>query len=176
MLIKLLYALNLLLLASCLAALRIQQKERRLSLSLIQIILGLPLLAAHYLFSAHHLPNPAVYLLLLHAEGIFALLWLTMAYRMTMATRANASENRLLILVPFLVGSSLSALTIHLWAKPAAIESFDPVVIATPYGWIYFHALALLLAMLAAAWRLEVFWRTVDPSKRWVYKIGRAHV
>lgn len=170
MLIKLLYALNLLLLTSCLAALRMQERERRLSLSLIQIMAGLPLLTIQYFFSAHHLPNPMVYLLLLHAEGIFALLWLTMAYRMIMATTASAPEPRWLILTSFLIGSSLSAMTIYLWGNPPAIEHFDPVVIATPYGWIYFHALALLLAMLAAAWRLEVFWRTIDPSKRWMYK------
>lgn len=168
--IPILYTLNLLLFLSCFLALRIPKKDQRASLSLIQILAALPLLAAHYLLAARHLANPNTYLLLLYAESIFALVWLAMSVRMTVLTTMGRSESRLWTLMPLFLGSVLTALALYHWNYPSPIEIVDDTLVATPYGWIYFYALALLMTMLAAAWRLEVFWRTVDTTARWMYK------
>jgi len=58
-LIPLFYALNLLLLLSGLLVFRLTSGERRFSLSLIQALLGLPLLAGEYGSLASHLEGQA---------------------------------------------------------------------------------------------------------------------
>ena len=59
MIIHLFYTLNLLLLLSCLFAFRLKTGERRFSLSLVQSLLGLLLLAGEYIYLAYH-PEPHV--------------------------------------------------------------------------------------------------------------------
>jgi hypothetical protein len=55
MLIPFFYTLNLLLLLSGLLGIRLFSGERKFSLALVQTLLGLPLLAAEYLYLSYHL-------------------------------------------------------------------------------------------------------------------------
>ncbi len=89
------YTMNLLLLLSGLLGIRLDSSERRFSLALVQTLLGLPLLAAEYLYLAYHLEARAVQLVLF-SEIIFALVWLSMALRLrsvTTATVVNPGSN-----------------------------------------------------------------------------------
>jgi len=60
MLIHIFYTLNLLLLFSCLLIFRMKTGERRVSLSVVQALTGLPLLAGEYLYLVCH-PEPRLF-------------------------------------------------------------------------------------------------------------------
>lgn len=168
--IKLFYAFDLLLPLSCAVALRLRNSEQRVSLSLIQILAALPLLAAQYLYCAIELWSPATYLLLFFTEGLFGLVWLTLAVRLSMPPVEDTPETPLIIWAQFFTGAALIALTLYFQSHPPDVQSTTNDLVFAPYRYIYFHALALLLAMLATAWRLETFWRRLTPSDRWAYK------
>jgi hypothetical protein len=68
MIIHLFYTLNLSLLLSCLFVFRLKTDERRFSLSLVQALLGLLLLAGEYIYLAYH-PEPYVVPVVLFSES-----------------------------------------------------------------------------------------------------------
>ncbi len=163
-------ALNLLLLLACPIAFAIKTGERRVSLSLIQALIGLPLLAGQYVYFAYHMDTRSSVQLLLFSESIFALLWLSMAYRMARGAALTDLEPRQVPIIQLLIGVALAALAFYCRIYLPAVPVYDEIFATVRYGPIYFYALILLAAMLAAAWRLEVFWRALAPARRWEYK------
>lgn len=65
MLIYLLYALNVLLLVSNFLLFRLQSNERRFSLSMVQVLLGFPIMVGLYIYLSFDLKPRLVPLLLL---------------------------------------------------------------------------------------------------------------
>ena len=110
--IYLFYVSNLLLLLSSLLVFRLKSVERLFSLSLVQTLLCLPILAAQYIYLAYHL-EPDVVPLLLISESVFALLWLGMAYRLGRVTVTPAQESRLSLFVQILGGTVVTALVAY---------------------------------------------------------------
>ena len=157
MLIHLFYTLNLLLLLSCLLVFRLKQGERRFSLSLVQALLGLPLLAGEYIYNAYHLESRAVPLLLF-SESAFAFIWFYMAYRLDRITNATAFESRRFFFIQIFIGAAVVALAGYYLVYPPEIRILGNILVFDLYGPVYFGAIFLLISMLVMAWRLENFW------------------
>jgi putative PEP-CTERM system histidine kinase len=163
------FILNTALLFSSLFALRIKTNAQLISLSLLQVLACLPLLSVYYLYIARHLDQQRLVPLLFLMESTFALLWLVMSCRLSGLTSDNL-EPRWITLIQAVAGAILVVLALYGFnVIPLTIEP-DGSLISLPYSPLYFFALALLLCMLAAAWRMEVFWRSLATSKRWEYK------
>jgi len=169
MLIHLFYALNLLLLLSGLLAFRLASGERRFSLSLIQVLLGLPLLAGEYGALADHLEGEPLHVVLF-SEYVFALLWFNMAFRLRRATVAAASESRLHVLLEILIGALLTVVAGYFLIFRSAAENTGATLAFPAYGPAYFLAIFILLTCFYGAWHLEQFWRGLNPAGRWEYK------
>jgi hypothetical protein len=167
--IYLFYVSNLLLLLSSLLVFRLKSVEQRFSLSLVQALLCLPILAAEYIYLAYHLEPPVVPLLLI-SESVFALLWFGMAYRLGRVTVTPAPESRLSLFVQVFIGTVVTALVGYCLIYPPAIRISDQNLVFNLNGSVYFYAIFLLISVLAMAWRLERFWRTLEPARRWEYK------
>jgi putative PEP-CTERM system histidine kinase len=163
------YVLNLLLLLSCVLALRLGADEQRLSLSLVQVLLGLLLLAGEYAYLFFHLETDVVPMVLF-SESAFALLWFIMAHRLSRMSETMAQESRLIILTQC-IGALVLAVAGFCGICRPVMQTFDGYLLSTHYyGPVYFYSIVLLISMLAAAWRLEVFWRSLASSRRWEYK------
>ncbi len=131
----------------------------------------MPLLAAEYIFLSYHL-EPHVVPLLLISETIFAFLWFVMAYRLGRVTVTPAQESRQTLLIQILIGAVVIALIGYCLVYPPAIRIriADQSLVFNHNGSVYFYAIFLLISVLAMAWRLERFWRTLEPARRWEYK------
>jgi len=169
MTIHLFYALNLLLLFSCLPVFRLKTGERRFSLSLVQALLGLPLLAGEYIYLACH-PEPYVVPVLLFSESVFALMWFNMAHRLRKATVATTAESGLSSYIEISVGIVVVGLACYCLACRPVVQVINEILTFDLYGPVYFYSIFILIAMLFAAWRLEEFWRALMPTHRWEYK------
>jgi putative PEP-CTERM system histidine kinase len=169
--IYLFYVSNLLLLLSSLLVFRLKSVEQRFSLSLVQALLCLPILAVEYIYLAYHL-EPRLVPLLLISESVFALLWFGMAYRLGRVTVTPAQESRLSLFVQVFIGTVVTALVGYCLIYPPAIRIriSDQNLVFNLNGSVYFYAIFLLISVLAMAWRLERFWRTLEPARRWEYK------
>jgi hypothetical protein len=169
MLLPFFYTLNLLLLLSGLLGIRLFSGERKFSLALVQTLLGLPLLAAEYLYLAYHLGAPAVQLVLF-SEIVFALIWLSMAQRLRSATIATVGESRSRFLIEIIVGGVVMAVAGYFLVYHSVSEISDAILVFPHYSHIYFSAVFILMTVLYAAWRLEQFWRALTTAQRWEYK------
>ncbi len=167
--IPLFYTLNGLLLLSGLLGLRLHSGERRFAFSLVQTLLGLPLLAGEYLYLAHHLEARAIQIVLF-SEIIFALIWLSMALRLRDATVETVGESRRHALIEISVGAVVTTLAAYFLAYRSAIEISDSMPAFHNYSPVYFSAVFILATILYASWRLEGFWRVLSSSQRWEYK------
>jgi hypothetical protein len=169
MLIPFFYALNLLLILLWLLGIRLFSGERKFSLSLVQTLLGLPLLAAEYLYLAYHLGAQAVQLVLF-SEIVFALIWLSMAQRLRSATVATVGESRPRFLIEIIVGVVVTAVAGYFLVYRFVSEISDATLAFHFYSPVYFSAVFILMTVLYAAWRLEQFWRALNTAQRWEYK------
>jgi putative PEP-CTERM system histidine kinase len=169
MLIPLFYTLNTLLLLSGLLVFRPATGERRFSLSLIQVLLGLPLLAGEYGTLAPHLEGQAVHLVLF-SEYVFALLWFFMAFRLRRVTVAAANASHLHFFLEILIATLLTGTAVYFLVFGPVAERSDAILVFPDYGPVYFLAIFSLLAGFYAAWRLEAFWRGLDVARRREYK------
>ncbi|MDY6973046.1 MAG: XrtA/PEP-CTERM system histidine kinase PrsK [Thermodesulfobacteriota bacterium] len=168
--IQILCALNLLLLLSCLLIFQLKSDERRLSLSLVQALLSLPLLAGVYILIAYHMTSPAVHLLLF-SESVFGLIWFYMAHRLCRSTVTAVQESSRSFFIQISVGIAVLGLAAYfLVSRPAIWILSDNSLAFDLYGPVFFCALFLLISVLAAAWRFERFWRMLEPVHRWEYK------
>ncbi|MEE4354195.1 MAG: XrtA/PEP-CTERM system histidine kinase PrsK [Desulfatiglans sp.] len=162
-------ALNLLLLISSFLLFRLKTNDRRLSLSLVQVLLALPLLAGEYLFLAYHLEPPTLPLLLF-SEGVFVLLWSYMLFRLCLATMTTVQESIVSICVQILIGAALLGFAAYCLSSGIPAEISNVGLVYNQYGLIYIFAFVLLIAVLMAVWRLEKFWRALEKTRRWEYK------
>ncbi len=169
MLIQLFYALNILLLLSGLFGVRLESGERRFSLSLIQVLLGLPLLAGQYLYLAYHL-EVQVFQAILFSEVVFSLLWLTMALRLRRATLAVAGKSRLNFSLELLTAVLITLVAGYFFMYRSGIELIDTGPVFRMYGPVYFSSCFILMVVLYVSWRLEQFWRGLNAAQRWEYK------
>jgi len=163
------YTLNLLLLLSGLLGIRLDSSERRFSLTLVQTLMGLPLLASEYLYLAYHLEARAVQLVLF-SEIIFALVWLSMALRLRSVTAATVGGSRLHFSIENLVGIVVTAVAGYFLVYRSVTEISDTILVFRFYSPGYFSAVFILMTFLYAAWRLEPFWRALNAARRWEYK------
>ena len=93
MLITVFYVLNGLLVLSTFLTVFIRTSEKRFSLSLIQILYALPLLAGEYIYLAYHLEDRAARAILF-SEVVFTLVWLSVAIRLRESSLADAERSR----------------------------------------------------------------------------------
>ena len=169
MLIKVLYVLNGLLLLSGILIFRLSSGERRFSLSLIRILVGLPLLAGEYLYLAWHL-GPQFARLVFFSEVVFASLWFFLALRL-LAVAAGSDRTFKHILAEFFLGAAVIAGAVYLLFCEPLVGMNEEQLLFRLYSPVYFSTLWMLLAVLYAAWRLEQFWRALDSVQRWEYKL-----
>lgn len=164
MLIPFFYTLNLLLLLSGLLSIRLDSGERSFSLALVQILLGLPLLAGEYFYLACHLEAQAVQVALF-SEIVFALIWLSMALRLRGATVATVRESRLNFLIEIIVGAVVTAVAGYFLVYRSATEISDAILAFHIYSPVYFSAVFILMTVLYASWRMEQFWRSLNAAR-----------
>ena len=169
MLVPVFYVLNGLLALSGLLALWLRSGEQRFSLSLIQVIAGLPLLAGEYLYLAYHLEARAARVVLF-SEVVFALTWLAMAMRLRSATLSGERKSRISILGEIGVGAVVTAGAAFFLGYRLVPEISASILTFSNAGPAYFSSVLLLITVFYAAWRLEQFWRSLDTRLRWEYK------
>jgi putative PEP-CTERM system histidine kinase len=165
--IPILYALNLLLVGSCAISLGIKTRERRLTLSLLQALAGLPLLALFCGFFSYQGAPEDLVQALLFSDGVFGVLWIGLGLRLARLSTGPDREPWLFSLTQVVIGLGLAAVAVF---APAGFPGGDASLAFSHGGQGYFYALSLLTAVLFVAWRLEVFWRALEPARRWEYK------
>ena len=163
------YALNLLLLLSGLLGIRLASGERSFSLSLVQILLGLPLLAGEYLYLSYHFEAQAIQVTLF-SEIVFALIWLSMSLRLRGAMVATVHESRRNFLIEIIAGAVVTAAAGYFLVYRSTTEISDAILAFHIYSPVYFSAVFILMTVLYAAWRLEQFWRALNAARRLEYK------
>jgi putative PEP-CTERM system histidine kinase len=163
------YALNLLLLLSTFLGYRLKKGERRFSLSLVQVLLGLPLLVGEYIYLAYHLAF-RVAPLLLFSESVFAFIWFNMAGQLIRSTLTTASQLRRTLYIEIFIAAVVVGLAGYWSVHRPAIQISEDSLVLDFYGAVYFHAVFLLVIVIIVAWRLERFWRALEPAGRWEYK------
>ncbi len=171
MIIQLFYVLNLLLLCGCLLFLGMKNREQRVTLSLVQILLGLPLLAGQYYYFSSHFQPTEVVPLLFFSESTFALLWMNLVFRLASTPSMPDPEPRIVSFIQLGMLLGLLGMLFYSYLNPPEIELLNENLVAKPFSLLYFYALMLLAVMLASAWRLEVFWRTLSSGHRRAYRL-----
>jgi putative PEP-CTERM system histidine kinase len=163
------YALNLLLLLSCLADARPVGPERRFSFMLLRLIACIPLLAGQYALFYFQYPVP-VTVPLFFSEIVFSFLLLLLSIRLRQLLHPEDPPARVR---QWLLGGLAAVIAavgaLWLWTPPNHELGTDALVLPH-FGQLYVACLFALLADLMAAWRLEIFWRRIGARERWPYK------
>lgn len=161
---------SLILFCSCLVAFGVKSRERLVALSLLQVLAALPFLAGLYVLFAARKDNAALVHLLLFGEAVFGMIWLGLAYRLGRVGTDSEREPRILTVFQCLAWVGFAALWVYGREMVPAGDGAGRGLAISHYGQAYFYAIFLLLVVLYAAWKLEVFWRTLDPEKQRAYK------
>ena len=164
------YTLDLVLICTSLVAIFFRTNEHLFSLSLLQVIAGLPLLAAQQIFIAHKIEHNYLLPMLFLAENTMATLWPFMAWRLLELADLDRTEPRFVALMQFLVGLVLTTLALTGWVPTLMTQMPDGTVAGQTYGLMWLLSVIMIVAMLVAAWRMEIFWRFLPSGKRWEYK------
>ena len=169
MLVHTFYLLNLTLIVFSLLVFFRKKGGNRDTLSLVGVLIGLPLLISEY-FALFYLWAEGLLDVTLFSETVFAFTWLAMSRRIHQVVEESPSGSRLfsvpeLIIAPFLFG-----LSAYLFFKEQGIYRGAEFLTFRIFEIPYFSSFFLLLTMLIAAWRLEVFWRILSPPLKWEYK------
>jgi len=143
--------------------------ERRFSLSLIQILAGLPLLAGEYLYFACNL-TLLMARMVLFSEIVLALIWFFMALRLSRATVTTVHESRLNPLIEIIIVVVVTAVAGYFLIYCSATEISDGILVFHHYSSVYFSAVFILMTVIYASWRMEEFWRSLNTALRWEYK------
>ena len=163
------YALGSALILSYVVDLSAIGSERCLSFGFVRILLILPLLAGAYLYFAsdmtHQLIAPLFFL-----ENVFSLIWILVACRLQPGPDPASPITyfyRLLIAIGgiLVLGSGSYGLF-----KPAAVETVAGAWVFPRFGSLYISSLFMLLAAFFMVWRLEIYWRALNPRDRWRFK------
>ena len=163
------YILNLALLFSCLADLRMRKRERSFSMALLRMIFMMPLLAGEYLYFSP-LFNIDSVSALIFSENVAALLIIIMAFQLRHATSSEDQQSRD-VWPRLALTAAVFAAGLYSFKNPSPIYSVEQAVYIPQNGLLYFSAFFMLLSTLAMAWRLESFWRSLVPMERWQFKM-----
>ena len=169
MLIHFFYALNLILLLAGLLVFRLDSSERQFSLALVQVLMGLPLLAGEYAFLAYHM-EPQVVMVVLFSESVFAVIWFSMTHRLRRATVSTAPDSGMNLFFELVVWIAVVIAAGYCLDRRPTIEISYEILMFNFGSPQYFYSFFLLMPMLYSAWRLEQFWRFLEPARRWEYK------
>jgi putative PEP-CTERM system histidine kinase len=169
MLIYPLYALNVIVLLSNFLLFRLENNERRLSLSLVQSLLILPVMVGFYIYLGFDL-KPQFVPLLLFTEIVFALTLFYMAFRLDRGTVKSKPESHISVWIQIFMGFAVIGLSVYFVIYVPPVRLSDSYLLFKFYGSIYLCSLILLISVLVVAWYLERFWRALDPPRRWQYK------
>lgn len=170
MVVQLFYLLNLLLLGGCLFFIRMNTRARRVALSLVQILFALPILSVQYYYFYTHFGASEVVPLLFFSESTFALLWLSLVYRLASTPEMPDPEPRFVPVIQLTMLVGLLVMIFYSYYFPPKMVFLEGNLHGRTYDLLYFYSLLLLAAMLASAWRLEVFWRTLRAGHRRAYR------
>ncbi|MFO7838321.1 MAG: PEP-CTERM system histidine kinase PrsK [Desulfosalsimonadaceae bacterium] len=165
----LIYALDFALLLSCLIDTWCRRAEQRFSLGIVRTLLLTPLLAlAQLYFSANmaaHLVPP-----LFLAENVFALSWILLAVHLQPVMTPSAEKAALYRIAPFLVViTGLGAGVFWIYSRPI-FQITGNTLVFLHFGGLFVSSLFVLVSVLAMAWRLEAFWRSLDRKARVPYR------
>lgn len=162
----LLYSLGSVLVLSFLLDLRVTEPARYVAFGILRILLMVPLLAGSYLyFSFDTLPH--LIAPLLFSENVFCLTWILMAYRLQTGPNPaslNPFPYRLFVLIG---GTLVLAAGAYGLLNPPAVEIVDDLLVLPHFGQVYISAFFMLMAAFYMAWRLEKYWRALNPQDRW---------
>jgi putative PEP-CTERM system histidine kinase len=164
-----LYIINFILLVSCLLIFLFRSGERQFTLSLVRALVGLPLLAGEYFYLAYNFEPNAAHVVLF-SEGVFALIWIFMAQRLSRTNIEKVAEPRSFSLAEIAAGAILGGLAAYSLINPPLIFLSQYFLFFDHYGMVYCHALFVLATMVFMAWRMEGFWRGLSTVHRWEYK------
>ena len=165
----LIYALGLALILSCFLDVRFKELERRFSFGLVRVLLLLPLLAGVYLYVSYNFQLQLV-APLFFVENVFSLIWLFLAFNLQHAISQKSSTPRVFYLFFLIAGASVVGTACYWFFIPPVAEIVDDYIIFPHYGQFYFSALFMLLTAFFMVWRLEMFWRALNSSERWMFK------
>ncbi len=163
--------LNLLLLCSCVVTIRLNSREQRIKLSLIQNLIALPLLAAQYWHVYFHAEQASIVPLIYLAESTVALLWMSLVLRLASTPSMPDPEPRFVPALQLIMLIALLGMICYSSFRPPELVFQEGNLRSPQYSVLYFYALVLLATMLISAWRLEVFWRTLASGHRRAYRI-----
>ena len=163
------YAVNFALLLSFLLDLRCSHAEQRFSFGLIRISFFLPLLAIEYMYLSANM-QPDLIAPFSFSENLFAVYWIVLSGYLNYVIDPPSEKSKfyriapiLTVIIGFFIGS------LWMFGKPLFKVSAGGLIFLH-YGHLYFSALFVLIAILINAWRLEAFWRALDPKSRKQYK------
>jgi putative PEP-CTERM system histidine kinase len=167
--VNFLYIINFLLLFSGFFGIRLRSSERRFSMYLLQSVASLPLLAGVYIYVSFHL-HPGLMPLVMLSENVFAFIWACSAYWLYHTVVNDAPERRRYVWFGAFPRLVISGIVIYGIYKVPLPEMMDNAIVYPHYGLYFFSTCFLLFALVAMAWRLEYFWRSLSSSQRWTYK------
>jgi putative PEP-CTERM system histidine kinase len=169
MLILLFYTLNILLLLSSFLHFRKSNNDENLSISLIQALFSLPLLACEYLYFAYHL-NSHTGELIFFSEAVFILTWLSLARRLRLPAEAPNSTTKQNYAVEVIAGAVFLAQACYVLKTQLLFIFNDHDIFLPKYGAVYCLSILALLIVLYSSWKIEEFWRSIGNAERWRYK------
>ena len=162
------YILGTTLILSCLLDLRVKDTERLLSFGLVRVLLALPFLTGVYLYTAVNLRYQLV-APLFFSENVLAVIWLLTAYRMHNTVLPATAASKLYKLSFAVAGITVVASGGYWLLMPPPSEILEGVILFPSYGQLYLSSLFTLMAVFFMVWRLEVFWRALNPKERRQY-------
>lgn len=167
--IHLIYALNFALLLSCLIDIWCRRPEQRFSAGIIRTALMIPLLALEYLYFSLNM-EAELATPLLFSEGVFSLVWVLLALNMRPVISAENESSPFYRFAP--IGVVLVGVVGGIfWIFRQPDFQIAGTGLIFPYlGRIFASTLVVLVAVLIMGWRLEAFWRSLDPKTRKPYK------
>lgn len=169
MLIFLFYALNIILLLSSFLHFRKSNNDENLSISLIQALFSLPLLACEYLYFAYHL-NSHTGELIFFSEAVFILTWLSLARRMRLPAESPDSTMKQNYVIEVIAGAVFLAQACYVLKTQLLFIFNDHDIFLPKYGAVYCLSILALLIVLYSSWKIEEFWRSIGNTERWRYK------
>lgn len=169
MIILLFYVLNIILLLSSLLHFRKSNNDENLSISLIQALFSLPLLACEYLYFAYHL-NSRAGELIFFSEAVFILIWLSLARRMRLPAGTQNSTMKQNYVVEVIAGAVFLAQACYVLKTQLLFIFNDHDIFLPKYGAVYCLSILALLIVLYSSWKIEEFWRSIGNAEHWRYK------
>lgn len=168
-LIQVFFIIDIVVLVSTILDLRTKKTDRLLSIAIVRILFVLPLLAGSYLlayFQTEHYVRP----FFVNSENVFSLLWMVLAYRLYCVTLSSEKRSILFRLLFAVCSSVVAAVAGYTYLFPLSVAVVEGVLVLVHYGIIYCSALFLLAVVLLSGWRLEAFWRSLEPGEKSRYK------